>query len=694
MDAYIRIIVLCTIPSVLSCIIHEILNESKKQFYYIVKIFIFYISIFYTVLSLIKVLSNMGNLTLLDSFLTVSNKTYLHHAFPLLILSIAVPFVIKKIMAQKTNDFIFMYLSITMGLHAVIHLIWSGLNNLQSSCVMLTGLFLSLLVAYFYKGEVHYSTFHDIKERLSQFLPIMSFWIILMILYLPNELYFGNRDDLEIPYGNFIQALLLGSAGYLIIYSILTIFFLTKKQFSLVCEVIFAVTFASYLQSIVLNGKMAVMDGTMQTWTFTSKVINLLIWIAIISITIALKYIVKKNTNKIYSIICIYIALIQLVSWGYMGITAPKIESEEKFELTTEGRLTLHPQNNVLVFILDWYDGQLIDKLLAEDKNYLEPLSDFTYYENMTSLYAFTDMSIPYLLDHVEWQYDMEENVYINYADQNGTFLQDIDSYGYDIGIYTYKKYIGENIRDIVRNYSDTTSEGWRPAGIFNQMLKCSKYKTYPFILKNKYWYYTDSEFTGAMREVSEVFDPINDNQFYSELITDGIQIEKKGKGAFRFYHMRGPHPPHEPDIISMARNSMNMVYEYLEQLKSAGIYDNATIIITADHGQNYHDREQLYEEIGLNKSSSPILFVKEANQTNENGLKISMAPVSHKEMAATVMKAICGDTLGYGETFSDIAEDSEIERYWIFRRHDDIPYRKYVIRGNARDWDDWYLEP
>ena len=126
--------------------------------------------------------------------------------------------------------------------------------------------------------------------------------------------------------------------------------------------------------------------------------------------------------------------------------------------------------------------------------------------------------------------------------------------------------------------------------------------------------------------------------------------------------------------------------------IKRKGLYDEATIIVTADHGQNYFARgyEDLLLECDFDNTSRPILFVKKSYQTNDNGLNISMAPVSHTQIGATIMEAVCGDTLGYGETVDDIEEDRQYEREFTTFRVDEEPYANYVINGYAGEWNNW----
>lgn len=531
-------------------------------------------------------------------------------------------------------------------------------------------------------------------------LPVVSFWIILMVLYLPNELYLNNVGDMEIPYGNYVLTLLFGSAVYFIEYfvgyTLLSVCFCTEEQLRLVNRAFFAITLAGYIQGLMLNGKMNQMDGMRQEWSTADKMGNLLFWVVLIGGIVILPCLIKKNIDKIYATVCIYISLILLVSWGYMGVTTPK-GIKDHYELTDEGRFELSSQNNVLVFVLDWFDWQIADRIFEADPDFSEPLKDFTWYKNSTSCYAFTAMSIPYLLTNVEWQYDMGREEYRDYAYENASFLKDIADQNYDIGIYTYSYYLTEDVKGVVRNYAEKEEPNWNYLKVADKMVECSKYKSFPFLLKENYWYYVDSRFFMKMKDGDTLsYNPGDDEQFYDALLSEKVHTMENETcdGAYRFYHLVGAHPPFEPDMFTKGKNCLNIVYEYLDQLKEEGLYNDATIIITADHGQNYLDSgiENILESYDLEAPSSPILFIKEPGQKNMGSLQISMAPVSHAEIAATVMDAISDGTIDYGDTVWDIPVDSERERKFVYKSGMNAGM-EYLIRGNVHDWENWHLQ-
>ena len=185
-----------------------------------------------------------------------------------------------------------------------------------------------------------------------------------------------------------------------------------------------------------------------------------------------------------------------------------------------------------------------------------------------------------------------------------------------------------------------------------------------PFALKQQYRYYSGDVFNLA--ESNEVWNIDNDFPFYNSLIQNGVKINNELNNSFRFFHMRGPHVPcylsedikYEPTgkevtPTQQGRGSLKIVFEYIEQMKELGVYDDATIIITADHGRG--DLLDSDKTSGNpDRTSRPIFIVKKPNEKSET-MRVSDAPVSQAELMPTILEAVGADRERYGRTFEEI---------------------------------------
>lgn len=708
-SAYIGTTALCVLPGVLSCIIHLYLSKKQSRAVNPGRITVFYSAIFYGFLSAVKMILDGGTATLPESFQDIVPATYLHYMAPILCLAVLLP-VLAHLLFRKLDLSRFMSLtdSLMFAVLALGFVISNRICHYFYVGTMLACILAALAVTLRYRGEISYISRNSLRQRIQYAVPATLFYVVTVILSLPETLFLNNRGEIPFAPLSFTKALLIGSFVYFCIIAGAGILLLTQRQLEWFYTALFALTFAGYLQNMFFNGHMVSMDGKMQSWESAQVLGNALVWILLIACILLLKARLSINVGKIYRIICTYLSLVQIAALGFLAVSSflnPKEpgDSSDEWILSTEKSLELHPDHNVLVFVLDWYDGQILEQILEQEPGFLAPLDGFTYYSNATSLYAFTEWSLPYLLTAVQWQYDMDKDEYREYAFQNSDLLPSMNEAGYDVGIYTDLKYIGSNATDQICNYilSEQYCRVWDTV---SQMIKCSKYQLAPLGLKNLYWYTTDEIVALESTKTNAPWITYNDVPFWTDITGNGLTVapNPNSQGSFRFYHMYGAHEPYlmtenctetkHGQMIPQAMGSMKIVYEYINQLKSLGLYDNATIIITADHGQNYtYDplRADFLPDMGLQTTSYPILLVKNAGETRE-GVSESKAPVSHTELIATIANAIGIQTAGkYGETLEDIEETAQRERVFTYMRND-MPYVKSVINGDAENPNDW----
>lgn len=715
MATFAGIMMLCAVPGVLSGIFHIFLtkqvNIEKK-----INTIAVYIGLFYGVLSFVQMILGRGPLTLVESFRDTAPTAYLYYILPLMLLSVIIPLLMKLLSRHADiSEYFSLFASVMFTVLSLWFVVFNRIYNILYAAVLLISALIAFWGINYYKGTISFFAKDDVKRRIQYAIPVTLFHIVTAMIFLPGTLFLGNKSEISFSAASFIAALSAGTVIQIVLIAGVGILLLTRRQFDFVYTVLFALSLSGYLQNTLLNGHMEQMDGGRQTWQGAQLYINFLIWIILMVGILLIKRFVHKNVAKVYSAICIYLCLVQIVSLGYLAVRTtiqnPE-DSAERWVLSKDGIFTLHPDNNVLVFVVDWFDEQILEKILQEDDQFLSSLDGFTCYTNATSLYNFTAMSVPYLLSGVEWQYDMSRDEYVEYAYGNSTMMDDISTAGYDIGIYTDSSYVCKDVSDNLRNYlpytelSDTQNcDTWNTIEL---MLRCAKYQMAPFGIKNWYWYSSDqiNALRGGNQIIYSVSGVYDDADFRTSLNENGLEIDQNaaGSGSYRFYHLHGAHPPYrtadtgqsisreERDMISQAKDSMKIVLEYIEQLKELDLYDSATIIITADHGQQYMyvpAREADMVSLRLEKTATPILLVKTPRDTWD-GMKQSGAPVTHTEVVSSIVNAINPQASAkYGRTLQEIDETEDRVRIFTFWRSD-LPYVKSSITGNARDESNW----
>ena len=150
--------------------------------------------------------------------------------------------------------------------------------------------------------------------------------------------------------------------------------------------------------------------------------------------------------------------------------------------------------------------------------------------------------------------------------------------------------------------------------------------------------------------------------------------------------------------LVNQARGSLGIVEEYISQLKDLGVYDQSTIVITADHGV------WPWNNARLDKTTSPILLVKPAGADSTQPLQTSEVPTGHIDLPATLEWAVgawdgsAADELGSSSVMASSTPvfevtDDERPRYFYWNNHDgkhDITFVEYKVDGEANDFSDW----
>ena len=697
------IIILILILGIISGIVCYI-SDKKKQNAGKVIDYIRYTAFFsylnYFVLSIMKIILGSREDTLLESFWDILPMTYVHYGIPLLVMAIIAPIILKKAF-KKTELYIVRNFDFCISLILIVQLLCliTISNMVFVGVYIISGAF-AIISTWTKLKELVFLEKTEYNEALKKAVPIIGLLVIMIGIYYPNELYLNNLEDFQPPYGQYFLILLIGSLliGALIV--VCSMLFFPKKVYNISLLVIFGIDVAGYLQSMFLNGKLQSLTGEEQVWQTGQKVVNIVIWLAIIGVIVFLGY--KKDTlAKLYRTICVYLILIQVVTLGYLFFTTDRSGSNNQAAMTTEGSLELAKGNNILIFILDRFDITVLEKLIAEDEEFFSPLSDFTMYNNMTSEFSRTGRAIPYLLTCTPWYDGVEKGTewdYPNYAYGNSNLLETIRSKNYNIGLYSLLMHLPNDVNEYAVNYSDNVERKYDELKTMKTMWRTSLYRIVPFMYKSQYSYYTSD--IRELIDSDNIWSIENDLPFYNNIVKTGLSINEDYENAFRFYHMRGAHEPFQmsedlkydstgrnSSIYSQSKGSLKIVYEYLRQLKELGKYDDSLIIITSDHGQgiNYSKETNM-----PNMTSGPICMIKEPNEHSDT-MKVNDKPVSQEQIKPTLFKAIGVDWKEYGKTFDEITDSDNEVRDYIDVAEDHII--QYEIRGNVNDLKNWSVK-
>lgn len=537
-------------------------------------------------------------------------------------------------------------------------------------------------------------------NRLRYTLLIVLMPLVSYVILGPLEIYFGNRKDFMFQYGDFFWLLLIFTIVLWITLSLL-IAVLPVKLCLILNTVILGFSIASYVQNMFMNVKLSEDDGSPMNWdslqTFT--IINLLIWIIILILVICGSFFLKKYWINISMGIAGFFSLIQIVA--VISLVLPNAFSDKEvnnLQMATGERFQVAKENNIIIFVLDTVGTVQYDEALEKYPEIADGLSDFTFYNNADCHYYCTFPSMTHMLTGKDFDFETTSEEWMKDAwtsERANDFYQTLHDENYTFNLYSATPgyvYGGlDNLYgkiDNVREVDTFVNKG----ALIKKICKMSIYKYVPYVLK-PYFEVLSKDFDNVV-EYAEGDSCTDDNgEFYQLLLNNNLEINNDMKNAVIVQHLFGTHQPYtlnqnaeiveEADRVDTIKGLSIIVNEYMNQLKEIDMYDNATIIITADHGA-WHGGD-----------SQPIFFIKQSGETHDQ-LLVNEAPISLDDMQATILSIAGKEYDGYGTSIFDWNKNDVRERTVYMRgNEDDYPevqgssfnvYYQYTYTGSRDD--------
>ena len=528
------------------------------------------------------------------------------------------------------------------------------------------------------------SCIEKIDNKKINYILVISAFVFNLLIFAPLEIYYTNKSELWFNVKEFLPVILIVSL-LTFLFLLLIIEKLNKKR-NVFINILFSLLLGLYIQGNFLNFGYGVLDGTEINWNsmIGKAIINTIVWIIILLIPFAFKKLKKeKKFTIVSSVISAGIIAIEIITLIVLIITQKT--NRDNLGLENKNIFNLSKKENIIVFMADTFEAKYMNKILEENPEYKDKLEDFTYFDNCTGVSTFTYSSLPTLFTGEECQVGktLEEN--LEYCFGNTKLYDVLEKNNYSAEIYTEKALMPNDYK--IKNLSsdiNLSHDLITNSKVALNMYKYTLYRYMPHVLKPNF-YLTNNDFNQIKAEdkfVDYKSDTyyLEDVEFNKELIYEGITSNNK-KNSFKFYHMNGIHGPfntteeieynntvtysklpEETRMCNEAKASVNILCNYVNELKKAGIYDQTTIIFLADHG--YANRFHV------------TLLVKKANDSHE--FNVSSAPVSLKEDLIPTILNTATKSKDYGKDFFDYKEN-EIRA----RQTTDYVYESYVYTGD-----------
>ncbi|MBQ7646397.1 MAG: sulfatase-like hydrolase/transferase, partial [Clostridia bacterium] len=574
------------------------------------------------------------------------------------------------------------------------------------------------------------------KEREGRMLrcALAAIAIPLMIfIVIPFEIYCGNIDEFTFSVDLFLPtALLLFIISSC--FSFLLLFLVPEKVFRVIYAIFTATALMLFIQGMFLNFGIdslagdEVGQGSVSTGL---SILDLIIWILVEAAFITVVCLKPENFAVKTACIIISVSIIgtQLINFTTLSLTTPNvydsiIERNQKqdaeyypYKLTYDNLTNISKKDNVFVFVVDRFDRVFSEVALKHDPSIFSELDGFTYYDDNISLYGHTYPALANMVTGVRFKGENRKS-YLHTAYDNATTLEEMKNNGYQVNVYA-ASYYGYNSSYYISKYVSnakapslegtevkTTSKG----DLTMNLVQMGLFRSLPHVAKDLVSDVTSNSCNSLvyMETGKEQIVEYSTKLDVLEEYYDKAEFNLVDEKVFSFIHYAGCHDLYfgggaDPDKLSSERidktldalkKNFDMINKYIRKMKEWGVYDDATIIITGDHGSAISDKKP------LDGIRTTALFVKPKGSSGSE-LKKSSAQVCHDNMWPTIFQSAGISTkTDYGKSVFDIKEGEDMERTYLWhamitdeetKNKSFIEYR-YTIKGSALDFNNWEI--
>ena len=545
------------------------------------------------------------------------------------------------------------------------------------------------------------------ESRLFATILVALSFAVSVFIATPIDIYLANAEEFVFGLGDFFPlCLLFGVLSGAAVFSLL--YFVPEKAYRPLLALFAATDFLLFFQSALLNGNMNTLAGDEMAGNAvisSSIIFNFILWIVIKGVMIGVAFVRKNVVQLVLRYVCILMALISLIFMVISPLSrigkSNKDNSNGTYFLSTANLTDFASDNNVFVFVVDRFDELFAEEAYEKVDGIYSELEGFTWFQDNLSLYGHTFPSIAYMLTGNEYQAELFRSEFLKTVYDGDTPLKRLHDNGYSVNLYTQAFYAYTDAAFLPDYISSRERVEKRnnaaPLKLSMSMVGIGLYRSLPFVSKNLFVNINSNTSNGCIEFVSAAGNEnySTDNKAAYYFVRDK-EFTVSSQKNFSFIHIEGchnvdydddwnrPSGSERGDITLSVKSSFKLINKYISEMKAAGVYDNATIIITGDHSAPVKD----YTDLDGGRITA--LFVKPSGESSAP-LKISSAQVSHDNLWATIFKSE-GIAEDYGKSVFDVPENEDQIRRYVWQTYMASSMDEYVyeITGAAKNFNNW----
>lgn len=534
------------------------------------------------------------------------------------------------------------------------------------------------------------------KQKLPASFLLVLLIVIAYVIRGPLEIYAGNAHEFLFTLGDFLPWLLVVGAGILVVMGCL-LALLPDLGFYLVSALLLWFGVASWIQDLFLNIRLSGENGSPLDWNNLELLpqINLIIWGALLVAIFLLCFFLKTSWFSVSKAIAGALCLIQVIAVASALFILPEQRSPDRL-LSGERELQLASEDNVIVLVMDSVGIDNVERMMEEYPEAAEIVKDFTYYDNVCFDYYCTYPSVTHFLTGNEMDFSMTPENWLKESwnsDRCERFYQNLREAGYTCQIYSLassSNYMYGGIDNLLGKFNNVERVQIKTnlPLLMQKLLSLSAYRCLPYVWKQPFEVLT-SEFSDVTAPIKMRTPSYYNTEFYQYLMETELNIAPNVSKLLHVQHLNGLHAPWQTSAdatfvessseTETMRGIFTILQAYFDQMKTLGIYDDATIIVMADHCYGYDGR------------LSSMFYLKRSGEVHVS-TQVNHAPVDYQDIQATILELIGINDGSFGTSFFDWNDGDKrrrvlweqavdpdyppVEKSWYNRNHGYIYYK------------------
>ena len=568
--------------------------------------------------------------------------------------------------------------------------------------------------------------------QMGKSMGLAAILVAYIFLLVPFSLYIGNINEFTVSYTSMVQAYVPAMIFIIAAFGLLGML-LPSRVYNRYAILLAATGILLWAQSNLLVWDYGLLDGRAINWSRDAwrSWLEIVIWAS----GLLLVLVFYRSIGRRVIGLAILLFVLQLGIFGY-NWAGHASELAKKSEVTHTNQsldelFQFSSQKNVVHILADGFQSDIFEDIIAdgdEGDRMSAAMDGFTFFRDHLGVFPYTHMSVPAILTSKIYRNQVPINEFMDSALSKKSIFNAAYDAGFDVDLvvpggllYMYKKGRYTNLSTVPgQQYISKAEIEARGAA---KLLDLSLFRLSPQILKKRI--YNDQRWLmqTLFFKKNIIGGRFFEHKDFLRSLHENLSADRTGP-VYKYLHLMLSHNPMVANeqceyagrvlatvretVKTQARCGLIEILKLFEEMKRAGIYNDALIILMADHGAWVPPRGLTGIPVNDGKSTEvinpevmalaqPLLAIKRPGETGV--LRISDAPSWILDIAATIAGVMELDTEFDGLSVFELQQNDERKRGYFFYQYqrsewtDDFlsPIQEFSIIGKAVDSSSWH---